>query len=115
MGGRNATQMPDALYDRIGQTYISTRRPDPRIADAIKAALGSIANSIINGGAGAGAYEPSDRPLIAVEPSRKMIQQRSRGMSPVVQAVAEALPFRTRAFDVALARCAYPASLVRLA
>ena len=32
-----------------------------------------------------------------------MIQQRSSGASPVVQAVAEALPFRTGTFDVAFA------------
>jgi SAM-dependent methyltransferase len=94
--------MPEHLYDRIGQSYASTRHPDPRIAAAIVTALGS-ANSIVNVGAGAGAYEPSGRTLVGVEPSRNMIQQRSRGMSPVIQAVAEALPFRAATFDAALA------------
>lgn len=32
--------MGSALYDRIGQGYTSTRRPDPRIAAAILDALG---------------------------------------------------------------------------
>ena len=83
--------MPDALYDQIGQTYTSTRQPDPRIAEAIVAALGN-ADAMVNVGAGAGAYEPVGKPLVGVEPSWQMIQQRSRGGSPVVQAVAEALP-----------------------
>jgi SAM-dependent methyltransferase len=94
--------MPDALYDQIGQTYTSTRHPDPRIAAAIATKLGS-ANTLVNVGAGAGAYEPAGKPLVGIEPSWQMIQQRSRGASPVVQAVAEALPFRAGTFDVALA------------
>jgi SAM-dependent methyltransferase len=94
--------MPDAVYDNIGRTYIATRHPDPRIAAAIVAALGN-ADAMVNVGAGAGAYEPIGRPLIGVEPSWQMIQQRSCRASPVVQAVAEALPFRARTFDVAFA------------
>jgi len=80
-----------SLYDRIGRQYTSTRHPDPRIAAAILEALGD-ANSVVNIGAGAGAYEPADRSLVAVEPSWQMIRQRSSGDSMVVQALAEALP-----------------------
>jgi SAM-dependent methyltransferase len=94
--------MSEALYDQIGQSYISTRRPDPRIAAAIAAALGDAA-SIVNVGAGAGSYEPVGIRLVGVEPSAQMIRQRVGGASPVVQAVAEALPFRPGTFDVALA------------
>jgi len=94
--------MSEALYDQIGQSYVSTRRPDPRIAAAIKAAIGD-AVSMVNVGAGAGSYEPLGASLVAVEPSRQMIRQRVRGASPVVQAVAEALPFQPGTFDVALA------------
>src|SRR5688572_25049601 len=94
--------MPETLYDRIGQTYATTRRPDPRIARAINGALREAA-TIVNVGAGAGAYEPVTQSLIAVEPSWQMIRQRSRGAAPVVRAVAEALPIRSRAFDAALA------------
>jgi methyltransferase family protein len=39
-----------ALYDRIGQRYTTTRRPDPRIAAAILRALGN-AESVLNVGA----------------------------------------------------------------
>jgi SAM-dependent methyltransferase len=93
--------MREAVYDRIGRTYTSTRRPDPRIAAAIMHGLGS-AKSVVNVGAGAGAYEPADRAVVAVEPSWRMIQQRA-GAARVVQASAEALPFPDETFDAALA------------
>ena len=90
-----------SLYDRIGRHYTSTRRPDPRIAAAILDALGD-AESVVNVGAGAGAYEPN-RSLVAVEPSWQMIHQRSGRASSVVQALAEALPFPAGTFDAAMA------------
>ncbi|QLL05372.1 class I SAM-dependent methyltransferase [Mycobacterium vicinigordonae] len=88
-------------YDDTGVTYSQTRRPDPRIAAAINRALGAM-KSVANIGAGTGSYE-SARTVAAVEPSRVMIGQRRAGSAPVVQAVAEALPLRTDAVDVALA------------
>ena len=94
--------MPDALYDQIGHTYSTTRRADPRIAWALDAVLGD-ARTMLNVGAGAGAYEPAGKLVIAVEPSSQMIRQRPRDAAPVVQATAEALPFRARTFDVACA------------
>lgn len=94
--------MRAATYDTIGQTYGATRRADPRIASAIHRALGN-AESVVNIGAGTGTYEPGDRPVIAVEPSSTMIAQRTNAGGPVVRAVAEALPFRSDAFDAALA------------
>jgi SAM-dependent methyltransferase len=90
-----------ALYDQIATTYTSTRRADPRIAAAIREALGD-ATTVINVGAGAGAYEPADLSVFAVEPSWQMIRQRTAG-ARVVQAYAEALPFPDVAFDAALA------------
>lgn len=94
--------MEYALYDQIGRHYTATRRPDPRIAASILNALGD-ARSVVNVGAGAGAYEPVGRSLVAVEPSRQMIRQRPPGAALVVQASAEALPFASKAFDAALA------------
>jgi hypothetical protein len=44
----------------IGGTYGATRRPDPRVARLINDALGD-ARSVVNVGAGTGAYEPTDR------------------------------------------------------
>jgi SAM-dependent methyltransferase len=90
------------VYDRIGSGYTGTRRPDPRIAAAIGAALGD-ARTLVNVGAGAGAYEPRDRRVVAVEPSRAMIGQRPTGAAPCIQAVAECLPFRDGAVDASLA------------
>jgi SAM-dependent methyltransferase len=91
-----------ATYDEIGVEYARTRRTDPRHARAIADALGD-ARTVVNVGAGAGSYEPRDRPVTAVEPSRTMIAQRPEGAAPVVQAAAEALPFPDRTFDAGLA------------
>jgi SAM-dependent methyltransferase len=90
------------LYDKIGVGYRNARRPDPRIAAAILRALGP-ADSVVNVGAGAGSYEPSDRSVIAVEPSLTMILQRRPGSAPVIQASATRLPFRDASFSAALA------------
>jgi SAM-dependent methyltransferase len=91
-----------STYDRIGATYAATRRADPRIAGRILEALGD-ATSVVNVGAGAGAYEPTDRFVVGVEPSATMIRQRAPGSARVVQAWAEALPFADGAFEAALA------------
>jgi len=91
-----------ALYDRLGVGYTTTRRPDPRIAAAIHAALGD-AVTVVNVGAGAGSYEPEDRKLVAIEPSRVMIAQRSPGAAPAIVASAEALPLADGSVDAAMA------------
>jgi SAM-dependent methyltransferase len=90
------------LYDRIGGTYTTTRRPDPRVAAAIWDALGD-ATTVLNVGAGAGNYEPTDRELLALEPSPVMIAQRPPGAARVVQGRAEELPFEDGAFDTVMA------------
>src|SRR5262249_55086696 len=90
------------LYDRIGRTYCATRREDVRIAESIGKALGD-ARSVVNVGAGTGAYEPVDREVLAVEPSRMMASQRLAGSAPVIRAAAESLPLRDESFDAALA------------
>jgi SAM-dependent methyltransferase len=87
-------------YDAIGVGYGSKRRPDPRLASAIHAAIGS-ASTILNVGAGAGSYEPSDRPVVSLEPSGVMLAQHPGRLR--VQGAAEHLPFDDGAFDVALA------------
>jgi SAM-dependent methyltransferase len=70
---------------------------------AIRRALGA-AESVVNVGAGAGSYEPTDgRVVVAVEPSWSMIRQRRADSAPVVQASATDLPFRNGAFAAALA------------
>jgi SAM-dependent methyltransferase len=91
-----------ALYDTIGRSYSAVRRPDRRIAAAINAALGDAA-SVVNVGAGTGSYEPSDRDVIAVEPSEVMIRQRPPDAAPCRQGAAEALPLETASVDAAMA------------
>jgi SAM-dependent methyltransferase len=90
------------VYDHIGATYAETRRPDPRIAAMIADALGD-AESVVNVGAGIGAYEPTDREVLAVEPSATMIAQRPPEAAPAIQASAEELPLARDSFDAALA------------
>ena len=92
----------DALYDRIGRTYTTTRREDPRLAAAIHAALGD-AVSVVNVGAGTGSYEPADRKVVAIEPSPVMIAQRAPDAAPAVVASAEDLPLADDSVDAAMA------------
>lgn len=91
----------DQVYDNISVGYASARPPDPRIHQLIVDALGD-ARSILNVGAGAGNYEPSERGVVAAEPSLKMINQRKTESGPAVRGVAEALSFRDQSLDAAL-------------
>ncbi len=88
-------------YDRMGIEYTEVRRADPRIGAAIEAALGD-ARSVLNVGAGAGSYEPTDREVIAVEPSPVMIAQRPPGAAPAIEGVAEALPLEDDSVDAVM-------------
>jgi SAM-dependent methyltransferase len=90
------------LYDDIGATYTASRVPDARLGARIMAALGDAA-SVANVGAGAGAYEPRDRHVVAVEPSAVMIAQRPETSATVVHACAEAIPLADDSVDVAMA------------
>ena len=90
-----------AVYDRIGRTYASTRRADPRIQAAIWTALGGAA-TVVNVGAGTGSYEPPQT-VLAIEPSAAMIAQRPPASAPAVQAAAERIPLPNAACDAALA------------
>ena len=89
-------------YEEHGRTYARHRRADPRIADRIHAALGD-ARTVLNVGAGTGSYEPSDRLVLAVEPSATMRAQRPADAAPAIAARAEALPFDDDAVDAAMA------------
>ena len=90
----------DADYGRIGAGYTDYRRPDPHIAAAILNALGT-SRTVLNVGAGAGSYEPTDRAVTAVEPSASMRAQRPADR-PAVDATADALPFVDGTFDASM-------------
>lgn len=89
-------------YDSMGINYAELRKPDPRIARFINEALGD-ARTVLNVGAGTGSYEPTDREVTAVEPSREMIRQRKPGAAPAIEASAESLPFPDKSFDASMA------------
>jgi SAM-dependent methyltransferase len=91
-----------ATYEQIGVGYAGFRRPDPRIAARIRAALGSD-GPVLNVGAGAGSYEPTDVAVVAVEPAEVMLAQRPALAAPAVRATAEELPFGDAAFGAGMA------------
>ena len=70
----------DADYRTIGTAYSQYRRADSRIAQRVTEALGS-AQTVLNVGAGAGSYEPSDRAVTAAEPSN-VIMAMLEGIAP---------------------------------
>lgn len=92
----------DANYGKIGVDYTRYRQPDPHIAAFILRALGD-ARSVLNVGAGAGSYEPTDRQVTAVEPSASMRAQRPAHLSQAIDATAEKLPFADNSFDASMA------------
>ncbi len=65
---RIAGDVDDAAH---GQGDGRQRRADPRLAAWVHAALGD-ARTILNVGAGAGSYEPTDRHVLAIEPAAAM-------------------------------------------
>ena len=87
-------------YDTIGVGYRTHRRPDPRWAARINAALGD-AERIVNVGAGTGSYEPADRMVVAVDGSAVMLSQHPGPRR--IRGAAEQLPFPDGAFDAAMA------------
>ena len=89
-------------YNKLGWTYNRFRQEDPRLAERIHGALGN-AQTVLNVGAGTGAYEPSDRWVLAVEPSAGMRANRPPLSPPAIDARAEALPFDDDAVDAAMA------------
>lgn len=91
----------DVDYETHGAGYAVQRRPDPRIAAEIVAALGK-ARTVVNVGAGAGSYEPDDLTVIAIEPAAAMRAQRP-AHRPAIRAFAEALPLDDGAADAAMA------------
>ncbi|HEY0028858.1 MAG TPA: class I SAM-dependent methyltransferase [Allosphingosinicella sp.] len=92
----------DVDYGEIGSSYARFRQPEPLIAAQILRALGD-ARTVLNVGAGAGSYEPTDRCVTAVEPSASMRAQRPAELAVAIDAVAEALPFPAASFDASMA------------
>ena len=90
-------------YDRPGQKYSGHRQTDPRIAEYVYKQLAS-AKTVLNVGAGAGSYEPTDKYVVAIEPSVTMRQQRlEKNRVPAINAKADNLPFDNNSFDASMA------------
>ncbi|MCB0352137.1 MAG: methyltransferase domain-containing protein [Bdellovibrionales bacterium] len=91
-----------STYDVIGVDYHLKRHSDPRLKTQIYRSIES-GSAILNVGAGTGSYEDPRYPLVALEPSLRMIEQRPVNSAPAVRGAAETLPFRDKTFDVGLA------------
>lgn len=89
-------------YAETAPRYLSTRKEDPCIRELIHEALGD-ARSVVNVGAGAGAYEPTDRKVVPIEPSKPMIALRPPHLPRAVRAYAENLPLPASSVDAAMA------------
>ena len=89
------------IYETIGVGYSVGRGPDPRWQEAIDSVIGD-ARRVINIGAGTGSYEPSDRTVIAVEPSELMVSQRPKAAAQVVMAAAENVPIASGWADLTM-------------
>jgi hypothetical protein len=73
----------DTDYADLATDYSSVRRADPRIGAQLVAALGD-ARTVLNVGAGTGSYEPTDRHVVAVEPSAGMRARRYPALPPAI-------------------------------
>lgn len=90
-------------YEKFGQKYSGHRQTDPRIAEHVFKELEDF-ETIINVGAGTGSYEPQDKYVIAIEPSKVMRNQRiNKGKFPAINATADSLPFDDSSFDASMA------------
>lgn len=92
----------DANYGVIGVNYTNYRQPEPHFARFILDAMGP-ARTVLNVGAGAGSYEPTDREVTALEPSDSMRAQRPAHLPRAIDGVAERLPFGDDSFDASMA------------
>ena len=91
----------DTDYSDLAADYANVRRADRRIGAQLLAALGN-ARTVLNVGAGTGSYEPTDRHVVAVEPSAEMRARRDPALPPAIDATADALPFDDDTFEAAL-------------
>ena len=90
-------------YENSGRDYSTFRQTDERIANYIYEEL-SGAKTILNVGAGAGSYEPPNKYIVAVEPSKAMRNRRLHMEKvPAINAKAESLPFDDNSFDASMA------------
>lgn len=82
--------------------YSSYRQTDERMAEYVYKELAN-ANMILSFGSETGSYEPTDKYVVAVEPSTTMRQQMlDKNKVPAINAKAYNLPFDSNSFDASM-------------
>ena len=96
-------------YDRIGDTYDLTRRPDPRIADRLMVLLGAAPGaSVLDVACGTGNYTSAlsarGLAMVGLDVSRTMLvrARTKHPLLPLVRGDGAALPFADGAFSHAV-------------
>ncbi|MFI7387228.1 class I SAM-dependent methyltransferase [Streptomyces sp. NPDC049813] len=92
----------DVSHRGLDRPYVPPRRPDERIGHLVAQSLRE-ARTVLNVGAGTGAYESTAHAITAVEPSLAMRARRPARLATAIDAVAEDLPFADGQFDAAMA------------
>ncbi|EGC38652.1 hypothetical protein DICPUDRAFT_28273 [Dictyostelium purpureum] len=93
----------DVNYNVFGKSYHNFRQEEPEIKKAILNAIGD-SKKILNVGAGAGSYEPTDEKyeVTPLEPSASMREKRPKHLAQAVDGVAENIPFPDNHFDASM-------------
>jgi SAM-dependent methyltransferase len=91
-----------AAWEPTAGKGAAVRRADPRIAKQIHQALGD-AKSVANVGAGAAEYEPDDRWVLGIEPSRGIVARQDTRLTTPIVGPAEGLPIPPNSVDAAMA------------
>jgi SAM-dependent methyltransferase len=91
----------DFDYKGHGAVYSAIRQADPRIGAQIRAAIGP-ARTVLNVGAGAGSYEPTDCHVIALEPAADMRARRPSTLAPAIIGTSDAIPLDDSSVDATM-------------
>lgn len=98
----NTHEHNGGTHEQLEHERQTPRPADRRIVRQIHEALGD-ARSVANVGAGTAEYEPTDRWVLAIEPTEHRITSRAHGLTTPIRGYAESLPIPSSSVDAAMA------------